>query len=181
VPAKLDYGGYLSVKEAMCSVAEAFCYRTGFIKGDLMVKDNEVYVGEVAARVSGSFNSGRTVPLATGFPLHEAVVAVAMGERDLLPLLLTDQRPMVEGKGCACERTLVAHREGTVRRVDLSRLNALSQEPDTVHVWVKEGDYVHPPWSNMDKVANVVCWRPTREEAQRAAEEALRAIYVEVE
>lgn len=176
VPASLTYSEYSLVKYTMIQVSKAFCYRTGFIKGDLMLKDGKCYVGEVAARVSGSFNSGRTVPLTTGFPLHDAVVKVAMGED-----YLRDLFARCEGMGVASERTLVAHRTGTVRKVDVSALSRIEPYPDTVHIWVKEGDYVHEPWSNMDKVANVVCWAKRREEAVGRATRALNAIRVEIE
>jgi len=173
VPADLSYQDHQSVLRTMCQIAKAFCYRTGFIKGDLMIKDRRTYVGEVAARVSGSFNSGRTVPLATGFQLHEAVVDIAVGEVDLRRLWLG-----VDSVGYASERTLVSDVEGIVTGVEVDSVQA--REMDTVWVWVKPGDKVRLPRTNVDKVANAIAFGKSRKAAQKKAVRGLGGITIHV-
>lgn len=181
VPADLNYAEYRSVQRIMCRVARAFCFRTGFIKGDLMLTKGkewstpQTYVGEIAARVSGSFNSGRTVPLATGFPLHDAVVDICMGIEDLSgPIYQIG----VDSRFYASERTLVAKKAGKIKRISIDNS---SQNYDTMYIWANEGDEVRPPTTNMDKLANVVACGKTREEAQKKAEKGLKEIHVELE
>lgn len=171
VPSSFDPA---SIIDTMVRVGKAFDFKTGCIKGDLMMGgQGEILVGEVAARLSGSFNSSHTIPLVHNIHPHEIAVRLALGEPCFLDL-------SHESEGYAVERTKVGEKKGIVEKVEMGN-GVKSLHIMKTHVWKKVGQAISPPTTNMDKVANVVSYsRNSLSEALEVANLAIKGIKVEV-
>ncbi|MFP4375192.1 MAG: ATP-grasp domain-containing protein [Spirochaetaceae bacterium] len=157
------------VSEALAAAARALGIRNGAAKGDIFLTERGAMVGEVAARLSGGYMSGWTYPYASGVPLTEAGMRIALG---LDPGDLSPRR-----RWTSAERASVSI-PGRVQEVvglDVARKTARIEE---VFERCGPGDVVVFPRNNTEKSANVISAAPSREEAISAAEEAVARIVV---
>lgn len=80
-----DAGLYLQVNAAL----EAACRALGWgqagagmtVKGDLVLHNEQIYIIELAARLSGGHYATHTIPLAYGVPFVDYAIRFALGER----------------------------------------------------------------------------------------------------
>lgn len=142
----------------------------GAAKGDIFLDtrgdEPRAVVGEVAARLSGGYMSGWTYPLATGVPLSEIGLRVALGEsprgEDFAP-----SRSQV-----VAERALISCPGKLVSLV----VPAEEERPPGVEelfLCATPGDRVSPPSNNVEKIANAIAWG---RDAREAEERALKAL-----
>jgi biotin carboxylase len=68
------------IKEVQGMAAAALGVTRGTVKGDIVVHDGQVYVIELAARLSGGFFCTREIPLNTGVDFVGCAIRVALGE-----------------------------------------------------------------------------------------------------
>ena len=82
----------LHVKLSCC--ADAIGLKNGTIKADIVYNAGELYVIEVAARLSGGYFSMRTIPEVYGYDLPKNAIKVALGEKPEYPsdILNTDKK-----------------------------------------------------------------------------------------
>lgn len=177
IPAALSDEDRSLLESEFIRAARALGITRGAAKGDIFLDHTggrkRAVVGEVAARLSGGYMSGWTYPLATGVPLTELGLRVALGEtpgaRDFEP-----SRALV-----VAERALISC-PGTVRSVETV---PGEREEGIEHVFIRcaPGDWVHPPANNVEKVANVIAAGNTMEEAEDRAVARLDRILVRLE
>lgn len=146
----------------------------GAAKGDIFLRrGGGGTVGEIAARLSGGYMSGWTYPYATGVPLTEAALRLALGE---------DPRPLLpERKSHTSVERAIISIPGRVRRVegvDSVRKNGAFRE---LFLRVEPGDPVAPPRNNVEKCGNLIVVGETREKALSAVAEMLRELVVRLE
>ncbi len=157
------------VSAALSAAARALGIRNGAAKGDIFLTDRGAIVGEVAARLSGGYMSGWTYPYASGVPLTEAGMRIALG---LDPGDLSPRR-----RWTSAERASVSI-PGRVMQVtgfdDARGLLGIEK----VFERCGPGDTVVFPRNNTEKTANVISAAPSRDEATTAAEEAIARIVV---
>ena len=146
----------------------------GAAKGDVFLRrSGGGAVGEIAARLSGGYMSGWTYPYATGIPLTEAGLRLALGE-DPRPLLKREKRHT------SAERALISI-PGVVREVEgVPSVRAMPQLRE-LFLRAAPGEVVGPPRNNVEKCANVIVVGESREEALSAAGAALRGLLVRLE
>lgn len=82
-PASLDLTAKLlsKIDEQINLAAEAFGVRNGIIKGDLVVKNDDVYIIEVALRLSGGHLSSTEIPLNTDVDFLKNAISLALAEK----------------------------------------------------------------------------------------------------
>lgn len=157
------------VSAVLSGAARALGIRNGAAKGDIFLTDRGAVVGEVAARLSGGYMSGWTYPYASGVPLTEAGMRIALG---LDPGDLSPRR-----RWTSAERASVSI-PGRVKQV--TGIDVARELPRVERVFERcgPGDKVVFPRNNTEKTANVISAAPSRDEATGAAEEAVAGIVV---
>ncbi len=146
----------------------------GAAKGDVFLRrSGGGAVGEIAARLSGGYMSGWTYPYATGVPLTEAGLRLALGE---------DPRPLLREKRrhTSAERAVISI-PGVVREIEGTQRVGGMEELRELFVRALPGDAVAPPRNNVEKCANIIVVGRSREEALSAAARALRGLLVRLE
>jgi biotin carboxylase len=59
----------------------------GAAKGDIKLTKDGVFIGEIAARISGGYLSGWTTPLSCGYYPHEDLLDISLGKKPEFPIL----------------------------------------------------------------------------------------------
>ena len=150
----------------------------GAVKGDILVRNGKAFVGEIAARLSGGYMSGWTVPYSCGLDITAAALTLALGGsprlhtcgKDFFVVPLKQNCPFV-----SAERAWISI-PGQVASV--SGLEAARAAPFVKDVFPRAGagDTVVFPQNNVEKCGNVLSAAPSRREAVQASETACRKI-----
>ena len=150
----------------------------GAVKGDILVRDGKAFVGEIAARLSGGYMSGWTVPYSCGLDITAAALTLALGGSPRLHTCGKDHFVVPLKQNCpfvSAERAWISI-PGQVAAV--SGLEAARAAPFVKDVFPRAGagDTVVFPQNNVEKCGNVLSAAPSRREAAQASEAACRKI-----
>ena len=150
----------------------------GAVKGDILVRNGKAFVGEIAARLSGGYMSGWTVPYSCGLDITSAALTLALGGSPRLHTCGKDAFVVPLKQNCpfvSAERAWISI-PGQVASV--SGLEAARAAPFVKDVFPRAGagDTVVFPQNNVEKCGNVLSAAPSRREAVQASETACRKI-----
>ncbi len=172
IPAQIDDRRERELVEVFIAGVRALGISNGAAKGDIFHTGTGAVVGEIAARLSGGYMSGWTFPYSSGFEVTEAALNIAVG----LPAGdLTNRRSWV-----SAERAFLSI-PGIV--AGINGVAAARNIPGVKEVFlrVETGMEVSFPANNVEKSGNVISCAPSRPEAVRAAQYALRCIEIRLE
>ena len=155
----------------------------GAVKGDILVRDGKAFVGEIAARLSGGYMSGWTVPYSSGLDITAAALTLALGGsprlhtcgKDFFAVPLKQNCPFV-----SAERAWISipGRVAAVYGLDAARAVPFVKD---VFPRAGAGDTVTFPRNNVEKCGNVLSAAPSRAEAVQASESACRKIVLRLQ
>ncbi|MBN2525062.1 MAG: ATP-grasp domain-containing protein [Deltaproteobacteria bacterium] len=146
----------------------------GVVKGDIVVRDGEPMVIELAARLSGGYFCTHEIPMNTGVDLLGAAIRVALNEvvapEELTPRFMK----------CISQRYLFP-KEGRV--VAIEGVASVSKRPgmEFVEIKVKPGDIIGKMESHPARAGLVIASGDTRAQAMERAAQAVQDIVVKVE
>jgi len=169
-PSVLPSGLQERMYEVMQDCATALGVKWGAFKGDLIVRDNRVYVLEVTTRLSGGFDSQFRKPYSFGVNLIKATIDLACGKE----LDFSDIVP----KWNKCSATFsIFPKEGIIRSItgleELQRLEGIKQ----VFLTKKIGERVQ--YKNCaDRVVHIVACRDTYEQLQNTIKQAKQILKI---
>ena len=162
------------IRDVQSAAAAALGVTRGTVKGDIVVHQGQVYVIELAARLSGGFFCTREIPLNTGVDFIGSAIRVALGENPT-PAELTPkyQKPI-------CQRYIIP---GAGKVVAISGADEARLIPGVleVNVTAKIGDVIPPAGDKRPSATMVIATGETREDAQRAARCAISTIRIAVQ
>jgi biotin carboxylase len=172
LPSHLPSAIQEKIKEVVGRAAASLGVVNGTVKGDIVVHQGEVYVIELAARLSGGFFCTREIPLNTGVDFVGAAIKVALGETpDPAELEPKYQRPIIQRYAfpkagrvsaiCGAEEALKV--EGVLEAVITARI----------------GDVIPAAGDKRPSAAMVMATGPNREAALKATQAALACIRIE--
>lgn len=144
----------------------------GAAKGDIKLTQKGVMIGEIAARLSGGYMSGWTYPYASGVPLVEMGMKIAMG---------MDPGDFTEPNcDSSSERAFISI-PGTVKEIRYLDEAHETEGVQDLFLRVEEGDQVIFPVNNVTKCGNVLALGKTREDALTSSEAAVKKIRILLE
>ncbi|OQY33885.1 MAG: hypothetical protein B6241_06640 [Spirochaetaceae bacterium 4572_59] len=144
----------------------------GAAKGDIKLCSDGVMIGEIAARLSGGYMSGWTYPYASGVPLVEMGMKIAMA---------MDPGDFNEPESDSSSERAFISIPGTVKEIKyLDEAHDIDGVMD-LFLRVEEGDQVIFPVNNVTKCGNVLALGKTREEALASSEAAVKRIRILLE
>ena len=173
-----------TVKKAMAALG--ICH--GAAKADVKISSDDLhsglYIGEIAARLSGGFMSAYTYPLASGVDLYRAVIRIALGEPPF-----TDkekEEKIIDGRlysgGVAIERSICAP-AGKIKKLQKEG-ETLAYQAGIKHVFIKRktGDLLPTLRSNLDKIGHVVAVGDSVKQAETKMQQALaKTLAIEID
>ena len=172
LPSALSYDVQAKIHATVAKAAAALGIRNGTVKGDIVVRDGEPYVIELAARLSGGFFCTREIPLSSGVDFVGAAIRLALGERpephELAP---TRSRPVVQRYAFPAPGRVVS-----VGGAEQAR--AVPGIADVI-ITAKPGDVIPPAGDKRPSAAMVLASGETHGAALAAAKEALSLLRIE--
>ncbi len=140
---------------------------SGAAKADIRVclQGRKVWLGEIAARLSGGFMSSYTTPLHSGADLMQAVLEISLG---MPPSSLQETRNQVvveraiQREGAACIFM------GIENLAQAKKIQGLAE----IFLFVKKGDLIQAPKNNMMKIGSLIAYGKTKAEAETSARQA---------
>ncbi|TFG79391.1 MAG: ATP-grasp domain-containing protein, partial [Spirochaetales bacterium] len=145
---------------------------SGAAKGDIKYTRAGASVGEIAARLSGGYMSGWTYPYASGLDPVSEGIDIACG---LEPEFREADRDWV-----SAERAYISIPGVVTQLQGLERARRIPYVKD-LFPRLGTGDRAVFPSNNVQKAGNILSQAPTRELAERAAEEASRSILIRLQ
>ena len=112
VPSSISEKEKEEVLKTVNSAIKALGINWGVAKGDILIKNNKVYVLEMAARTSGGWFCAGTVPIATGVNILKPLIKMSVGES----IEENDLKPKYDK--AACQRYIIPIEEGVFERID---------------------------------------------------------------
>jgi len=151
----------------------------GACKGDIFFDDTkeEAVIGEIAARLSGGYMSGWTVPYSSGINITRLALQLALGEKpDSLPPV-----PTKENTKYFCSERAYISAPGVVKKIFGLREAEKAQGVQDVFPRSAEGEAVKFPKNNVEKCGNVISIANSYDEAISASKTALQHIVIRLE
>ena len=171
LPSHLSQATQARVREVVARAAAALGVTSGTVKGDIVVHNGEPYVIELAARLSGGFFCTREIPLNTGVDFIGAAIKVALGEpvtaEELTPKHST---PVIQRYAFPAAGKVVSVEGAEEAR----RIAGVSN----VIVTAKPGDIIPAAGDKRPSAAMVLTTGASRDEALRAANDALACLKI---
>ncbi len=172
LPSHLPEETQAKVKAVVARAAKALGVINGTVKGDIVVHEGEPYVIELAARLSGGFFCTREIPLNTGVDFIGAAMKVALGEPvtadELLPKSTT---PVIQ--------RYAFPKPGRVTRITgAEKARSVAGVAELI-VTAKPGDVIPPAGDKRPSAAMVLTTGASREDALKAANDAIAELRVE--
>jgi len=160
------------IKEVQGMAAAALGVTRGTVKGDIVVHNGEVYVIELAARLSGGFFCTREIPLNTGVDFVGCAIRVALGENPTAEELTPKYQKHVIQR-------YAFPKAGKVVAIAGAEAARTVEGVVEVNVTAKLGDIIPSAGDKRPSAAMVLAMGPTRDAALAAAEKALGELRIE--
>ncbi|HUO87909.1 MAG TPA: ATP-grasp domain-containing protein [Rhizomicrobium sp.] len=171
LPSHLPAEVQAKVKDAVAKAAAALGVTNGTVKGDIVVHDGEPYVIELAARLSGGFFCTREIPLNTGVDFVGAAIGIALGEpvapEELEPKQFT---PVIQ-------RYAFPKAGRVVSVAGAEEAREVAGVADVI-VTAKPGDIIPAAGDKRPSAAMVLTTGASRDEALKAANDALACLKI---
>lgn len=156
----------------MARAAAALGVTDGTVKGDIVVHNDQPYVIELAARLSGGFFCTREIPLNTGVDFMSCAIRVALGEH----IHAAELKPWRQQ---AVIQRYAFPKPGKV--IGIRGAEAAKRLPGVADVVVtaKPGDVIPQAGDKRPSAAMVLATGRTREDALAAAHAGLAVLDIE--
>jgi biotin carboxylase len=171
MPTALSADIYERVLDVQADAAAALGVTRGTVKGDIVVHEDQVYVIELAARLSGGFFCTQEIPLNTGVDFIGCAIRVALGENPAPDEMTPKYQKFITQR-------YIFPDPGTV--VATSGAEAAWKVPGVleVNITAKKGDLIPPAGDKRPSGAMVIATGSNRDEARANAATALSHIQV---
>ncbi|UTC65065.1 ATP-grasp domain-containing protein [Treponema sp. OMZ 788] len=164
-----------------CLGIRALGLTNGAAKGDIFLRKADpkkggkrtACVGEIAARLSGGYMSGWTVPYSSGFNVTKAAVKIALGEP-------VDELPIGNAARFSAERAWISV-PGIIKKIEgLEEARSTKNVKDVLPRLFENDEAVFPK-NNVEKCGNILSSAESYEEAVKASMEAVQKIFLRLE
>jgi biotin carboxylase len=172
LPSRIDPETQEKIKGVVAHAAQALGIRNGTVKGDIVVHDGEVFVIEMAARLSGGYFCTKEIPLASGIDFVGAAIKVALGEA-------VESEELLPRKSAPVVQRYAFPKPGRVVSIhgaeDARKLPGVTD----VIVSARPGDVIAPAGDKRPSAAMVLATGDTHEAALASARDAIERIRIE--
>jgi biotin carboxylase len=146
-PTILDEDILKNVKEEFVKAVNVLGIEMGSAKGDVKITENGVMIVEMAARISGGFLSGWTIPYTTNYYPHKDLIRLHLGEEPEFPEIKTN--------GHSAERVFLSIPGKLKEIISLSDENKCIK---LVHMHKNVGDDLSYPYNNASRCGSVISY-----------------------
>lgn len=158
------------------SAIRALGINWGVAKGDILIRNNEVYVLEMATRTSGGWFCAGTVPIATGVNILKSLIKASIGES----IKETDLQPKYNR--AACQRYIIPTEEGIFEKIEgLERAKKMpGVKIITIFNEPKKGELIKKATNNSERYGQLISEGKSIKDATVKCENAINLIKIVV-
>ncbi len=158
--------------KVMIDAMKAIGITLGAAKGDIKVTNKGIYVGEIAARLSGGFMSSHTYPIASNVNLYKRAIQIALG---------VEPDPIIEDFQYYCIERGILSTQGKL--INIEGVEEAKKVPGICDIIITKqiGSILNKPTSNIDKIGHIIAKGKTLEEAIQSAEKARSLIQIQID
>lgn len=169
VPSILDKEIIEEANKTFIEAVKALGIEDGAAKGDIKITSDGIMIVELAARISGGFLSGWTIPYAHGINPHMALLDIVVGNppKCLDPIW----------NRWSAERVLMSI-PGKIQAIEMGYAKHIAK---FIHLHVKEGDEVNFPVHSAERCGSVITLEDFRRDAINEAKRAVKEIFLRLE
>ncbi len=171
MPTALSADIYERVLDVQADAAVALGVTRGTVKGDIVVHDGQVYVIELAARLSGGFFCTQEIPLNTGVDFIGCAIRVALGENPAPDEMTPKYQKFITQRYIFPDPGTVVATSGGEEAWNVPGVLE-------VNITAKKGDVIPPAGDKRPSGAMVIATGASREAARANAATALSRIRV---
>jgi len=176
VPSSISEKEKEEVLKTVNSAIRALGINWGVAKGDILIKNNKVYILEMAARTSGGWFCAGTVPIATGVNILKPLIKMSVGES----IEENDLKPKYNR--AACQRYIIPTEEGTFERIN--GLEKAKKMPGvkmlTMFNIPKKGELIKKATNHSERYGQLVAEGENIKDAITKCEDAMKLIKIVV-
>jgi biotin carboxylase len=172
IPSIMDSGVSEEIFKTFKDGVRALGITKGAAKGDIRLSRGKIYIGEIAARLSGGYMSGWTFPYSSGVDLTKGALKIAVGQH---PGNLSPRFSRI-----SAERAIISI-PGVIKDIIGIEKVKTCENLKEFFLRVSSGDKVRFPENNVDKVGNCIAVNKERSIAISSAEDACRDLFVRLE
>jgi len=171
MPTALPADVYEHVLDVQADAAAALGVTRGTVKGDIVVHNGQVYVIELAARLSGGFFCTQEIPLNTGVDFIGCAIRVALGENPAPDEMTPKYQKFITQRYIFPDPGTVVATGGGEEAWNVPGVLE-------VNITAKKGDVIPPAGDKRPSGAMVIATGANRQEARANAAAALSRIQV---
>lgn len=148
-------------------LAKILNIQNGVIKGDLVVKNNKIYIIEVAPRLSGGFFCSHMLPISSGINIVEIYL-------DLLLFGKTEKKNLKEKFLRYVSQRFVFAEEGKIKKIEIHK--DVKKKSDLLIIYKKINDVQPKIKSHPDRTAMIICSGKSRKITNRKTSNLIKKI-----
>ncbi len=172
LPSRLPKEILEDAQQTMLKAIKAIGIQQGAAKGDIKITKKGIYIGEIAARLSGGFMSSHTYPIASGVDLYRRAIQIALGY---------EPDPIEEQYEYVCIERGILTSPGKLISID--GIESALKVPGICDIIItkKIGSILNQPTSNIDKIGHIIAKGKTLQEAIFSYEKARSLIQIQID
>jgi len=164
------------IDEQISKCSKAFRVKNGIIKGDLVIHNGQVFVIEVALRLSGGHFSSVEIPLSTGIDFLKYAILMSLGKKIDVGNL------KYQAKKYVSLRYVFPYKEGIIKRLQFPDWFATNINIFEYNFYYKIGDKAnYPVKSHPERLGFFLIASDKKEHAQVLINRAYKDIIIEIE
>ena len=136
------------IDKIISKIARILNIKNGVIKGDLVIKNDKIYVIEAAPRLSGGFFCSHMLPISNGINIIDIYL-------DLLLFGKTDKKKLKEKYSKYVSQRFVFAKEGKIKKIIIR--NDVKKNSDLLIIFKKENETQPIIQSHPDRSAMIIC------------------------
>lgn len=172
IPPKLSPDIQFKIDDVILRAAHALGLKEGTIKGDLVIRDGQVYVIEMAGRLSGGWFASDQIPAATGVDLVQAQLLYATGQ-------VVDHQSLLPTKRLSTTIKYIWPDFGRIKKI--TGLKSILNDYRCIKagIFYSPGDLYAKKEKHSDRFGYVIALGESSVQSRAAAEELIQKLEIE--
>ena len=155
----------------MQKVANKLNLKNGTLKGDLLIKNNEIYIIEIAGRLSGGFFSSIMIPNHNNINLIKSALNICLGKKI--------KKPVIKINRFITQRYLFSKQTGRIKNIKFPEWIKITNKIIFFELNIKKNFYVSKITDHSKRLGQVIVRGKSRKDAVNYAKKIIDSIKIE--
>lgn len=161
------------IQKIMDIAVQALEIEDGVIKGDIVMRNNQPYIIEIATRLSGGFFSTITIPLVYKINLIEKAILLSLGEK-------VEPPPKILKHYCYQANRFIFPNPGKIQKISIPDINKLPKFVKDFKINVKVGDNIEAIQNHPMRKGSILVVGNSKKQSIERVEKIRNRVKIEV-